>query len=239
MLLIKNITFILMLLSTGASASAQTIRILYVSDKIDYCPGVGDPHKCLLVREDTCLEWTYYPFSIKGFKYQEGTSYILLVKADEINNPYNDPAAVEYKLVRTLKKETPHASSNIQNSAVSAAGAPLRTTGLSGAWKLTELNSRPIGDSSRISIRFADSNRFGGDSGCNHYGGSYTPNNDSIHFSMGPMTRMACYPNEIMKLESEYLQTLRKAVAFKKDAALLVILSADGNEIAKFTPSSK
>ena len=226
-------------LSFAAMLNAQKETKLYVSEVREYCLGVAvTPKKCLLIRENPNSEWINFSNPIEGFEYKEGYKYELLVKAHKIKNPYNDPTAVEYDLIKVIKRTK---VSNLQSkSTVVIANDSIRSPQdrrLSGKWRLSELNGLAIPDSSKITLHFRETNKYGGNAGCNAYFGAYTPNADSIHFSFGPMTRMACYPAEIMKLESEYLKTLRQSATFRKTETQLEILDKEGKILAKYIPA--
>ena len=228
-------------LSFAAMLNAQKETKLYVSEVRDYCLGVAvTPKKCLLIRENPNSEWINFSNPIEGFEYKEGYKYELLVNAHKIKNPYNDPTAVEYDLIKVLKKTKAiksHAAVIPETPFKDDDTVPDTQLQLSGKWRLYELNGLAIPDSSKITLHFREANKYGGNAGCNAYFGAYTPNADSIHFSFGPMTRMACYPAEIMKLESEYLKTLRQSATFRKTETQLEILDKEGKILAKYIPA--
>lgn len=65
---------------------------------------------CLLVQEGDKIgtaEWEffYYHDSIRGFDYEPGYIYDLIVKRKEIANPPQDGSAFEYELIKIVSKE--------------------------------------------------------------------------------------------------------------------------------------
>lgn len=59
-----------------------------------------------------------------------------------------------------------------------------------------------------LTLIFSDSNRVGGNSGCNSFGGEYTIK-ENVKISFGPMmaTKRACMPG--MQTENQYFNVLR------------------------------
>ncbi|BDS10631.1 DUF4377 domain-containing protein [Aureispira anguillae] len=66
------------------------------------------PQKCLLVQEGASIgtgDWQYFYSFIKGFEYEEGYVYDLLVKQTDIIDPPMDASSIDYELVELLSKE--------------------------------------------------------------------------------------------------------------------------------------
>lgn len=65
---------------------------------------------CLLVQEGEAIgtedwEYFYYEDSIKGFDYEPGYVYHLVVRKYSVENPPIDGSSVQYELVRIISKE--------------------------------------------------------------------------------------------------------------------------------------
>ena len=92
-------------------SSCQTSSILdenetrfYVnSQKVD-CTGVV-PMKCMQVKENKNDTWTLFYSDIKGFDYEAGYEYELIVKKEDKKKPIPaDASSIEYTLVKEVKK---------------------------------------------------------------------------------------------------------------------------------------
>jgi hypothetical protein len=79
---------------------------MQVADHYQDCTGVG-PMKCLLVKIDGAPNWTYHYTGIKGFTYEEGFEYKLVVKREKIKNPPADGSSIRYSLVNVIEKSKP------------------------------------------------------------------------------------------------------------------------------------
>jgi len=76
-------------------------KILHIDSNLVDCVGVG-PQKCMLVRENSDLEWNMFYDSIDGFEYQEGTEYKISVIVTKVENPPADSSFLKYTLVEIL-----------------------------------------------------------------------------------------------------------------------------------------
>ncbi len=108
---------------------------------------------------------------------------------------------------------------------------------LTGGWQLVSgtMEGTPVTPIAThpVTIEFDDGS-VGGTSACNSYGGDYTVDRATITISEVFMTEMACSPEEVMSLESQYLGALGAVSAFAMDGSNLV-LSGDGVEL-EFEP---
>jgi heat shock protein HslJ len=105
---------------------------------------------------------------------------------------------------------------------------------LSGeTWVLTTINNQqPISDH-QPSLQF-DAGQISGNTGCNHYGGIYQIEGDSIRFEGVYSTEMACLdPEGLMDQERVYLDLLRVADQFEL-ADNVLTFSAESNPILVF-----
>ncbi|CAA0121800.1 Uncharacterised protein [BD1-7 clade bacterium] len=80
-----------------------TQEVLFVDDHTVNCTGVA-PMQCMLVREDSEREWQLMYQSISGFNYEKGFRYELLVDVTTIENPPQDSASKQYRLIKIISK---------------------------------------------------------------------------------------------------------------------------------------
>ncbi|HRK75188.1 MAG TPA: DUF4377 domain-containing protein [Rhodothermales bacterium] len=79
-------------------------KTLYVGPEQVDCVGVG-PQKCLLVREKTTEEWTYFYDTILGFHFQPGYRYTLDVKRETLRYLPEDASPYVWTLRKVTRKE--------------------------------------------------------------------------------------------------------------------------------------
>ncbi|MBL7977231.1 MAG: DUF4377 domain-containing protein [Bacteroidetes Order II. Incertae sedis bacterium] len=79
-------------------------KTLYVGPQQVDCVGVGS-QKCLLVREKTSEEWTYFYDTILGFQFQPGYLYTLDVKRETLKHPPEDASSYMWSLRKIIQKE--------------------------------------------------------------------------------------------------------------------------------------
>ena len=80
-----------------------------------------------------------------------------------------------------------------------------------GTWELTSLNGTDPLEDHRPTLEFKVE-EVSGNTGCNHYGGSYQIQGDTIRFEDLNNTEMACQdPAGIMEQEQVYMELLRTA----------------------------
>ena len=100
-------------------------------------------------------------------------------------------------------------------------------------WKEADGAARPLHEASKaaptLMLSTADGKRrASGFSGCNRYMGSYTLENNNLHFGPLAGTRMACLLPQTSQLESDYLNALehiaRTSVQMKSPQHLQIVL---------------
>jgi heat shock protein HslJ len=101
----------------------------------------------------------------------------------------------------------------------------------SGGWQLVSgtVEGTPVTPIAThpVTIEFNDGS-VGGTSACNSYGGDYSVDGATITISEVFMTEMACSPEEVMSLESQYLSALGAVSSFAMDGSNLVL---SGDEV--------
>ena len=101
-------------------------------------------------------------------------------------------------------------------------------------WILTAFyDQKPI-DDSQPTLQF-DDDQVSGTTGCNHYGGTYQINEDTIKIEDVFSTEMACLdPQGLMDQEQLFLEILRDAIKFSLTDGELV-LSTDDERYLRFS----
>lgn len=99
------------------------------------------------------------------------------------------------------------------------------------AWVLTSYNDTIPIASTQATIQFEDG-QVSGNASCNHYGGTYEIEGDTIRFSDLFNTEMACQaPEGVMEQEQKYLEMLRSAQRFEMDGGVLRIYTDSGGTL--------
>jgi len=95
-------------------------------------------------------------------------------------------------------------------------------------WVLTSLNGSDPIENHEPTLEF-ESGKVSGNTGCNHYGGSYQIEGASIRFEDLFNNEMACIePEKVMEQEQTYMDLLRAADRFEVINGSLTILTATG-----------
>ena len=77
-----------------------------------------------------------------------------------------------------------------------------------------------------------DAERASGSSGCNRWGAEYELSGDQLRFNGGMMTEMAC-DEPRMATEAAFMPLIEQARGVRQDGDALVLLDADGAQIAR------
>ena len=83
--------------------SEGDIVTLYVGPEQVDCVGVAS-QKCLLVRESTEIDYSYFYSTIEGFDYEPGYNYELLVEKTPIDNPPADSSSIRWTLIEVVEQ---------------------------------------------------------------------------------------------------------------------------------------
>lgn len=81
----------------------ETETTLFIASKTINCIGMM-PSNCLLIKEKKEKNWEAFYSTIKGFSYEEGFEYELLVSKKEIENPPEDASSIQYTLLEIVSK---------------------------------------------------------------------------------------------------------------------------------------
>jgi heat shock protein HslJ len=105
-------------------------------------------------------------------------------------------------------------------------------------WTLVSIgpvgSEETIGEAMTITIAFAEDGRFHGSAGCNRYFGGYElGDGNSLLFKNIGSTMMMC-DDEIMRLETSYLEALKNISSYRTEKNSLVLSAGDERKVLVF-----
>lgn len=202
--------------------SETTTKTFYIGPEQVDCEGSG-PQKCLLVKENTDDEYSFFYSNIHGFEWEPGYEYEILVEVTQNENPPADSSSLRYDLVEIVSKQAVAAAPSISF--------------LDGKWTFAELSvdgeavRLPDGSKSFLLI---DGTSVSGVSGCNNFSGTAAFDQGTVSFEPLASTRKACL-EDVMAFETAFLNLLENAATYEVDGDTLEIGKADGTMKAVFT----
>lgn len=103
---LKTISFALILISFAqcSSVSNPSEKTIFIASETKDCVGVG-PMKCLQVKETESAPWQNFYSKIKGFTYEPGYEYQLIVRTEKRENVPADASSIRYILVKEVSKK--------------------------------------------------------------------------------------------------------------------------------------
>lgn len=87
----------------------------------------------------------------------------------------------------------------------------------------------------KVTLDFGNDGRVSGDSGCNHYGGTYETQGEILTIRELVQTLRACADQNGMNFEGAYLAGLQNAQIYERSGSQLTITFANGNGKLLFT----
>jgi heat shock protein HslJ len=126
--------------------------------------------------------------------------------------------------------------SSVKNQADAKKTNPVNLKGTS--WMLSSVpDFKPEKLKKPVTLNFSDSsNKMGGYSGCNGYGGTYTVKGSELKMEEILGTLMACMPG--MKTESKLYDALRNTDHYKVSGGKLILMQGT-KVLAEFVPLKK
>lgn len=122
---------------------------------------------------------------------------------------------------------------------VSSQASPSLSEQLKGTkWLLQDLNGRGVMDNLQTTLEFDESNRLGGNGGCNRYFTGYELTESQLSISVIGSTQMMC-PEAVMNQEQEYFKALEKARTIRLEGPYLFIDSDGYEQPLRFTRHSQ
>ncbi len=189
---------ILLLILSCTSAQSEEVRTLYIADHLADCTGVSK-QKCMLIKESPDADWTYFYDRIAGFDYEEGYSYELRVKVENVENPPADASSKKYTLTELVSK-TPSQESVQEGD------------DLIGSWKVIQMDGLESMKNFPTFVFAEDENRVSGYAGCNNYFATYNLKGAELSFSDAGSTRKMCAD---MSVEDAFLKKMNEIAYYK------------------------
>ncbi|GAA4109275.1 hypothetical protein GCM10022393_05780 [Aquimarina addita] len=84
--------------------SCKETKTVYIASYQTNCQGVGS-QTCMLYKENSDDEWTYFYDTIEGFEYEEGYNYTLEIEVSKAEKTITDTSSLTYSLVNIIAKE--------------------------------------------------------------------------------------------------------------------------------------
>lgn len=115
---------------------------------------------------------------------------------------------------------------------------PLATELTSRSWRLAAMRGAGSAASSRIELLFSRAGLLSITGACNHYTADYELDGDALAIAALKGTRRACDP-ETMTEDDTFVGILDNTARAATDGRQLVLLSADGERLARFAASAE
>lgn len=217
--MIYRVMLVLGLLLVGsfaAGAQDAEIRTVYVGPVLVDCVGVA-PQQCLQVKDSADGAYELFYSGIEGFDFQPGYVYELRVAVTPVENPPADAPNETWSLVEVVSM----------------------TRALEGT--LWQLVTFPDADGETVNaltgattLELDGSGRFGGNAGCNSYGGSYTLDGTALELGDAVSTLMACLDEALMMQETQFLGNLANVASYAIVDDQLQLLDSNGTALMTF-----
>lgn len=119
-------------------------------------------------------------------------------------------------------------------AAAACSAGDVRDEPPAGAWRLSGLDAGAHGPT----LEFLADGRVAGHAGCNRYSTQvqWLAGNE-LRFAPAAATKMACADAALMDREIAFLQMLGEAAGWRRADGDLLLLAADGSELARLEPS--
>lgn len=189
---------LLLLFLACSSVQSEEIRTIFVADHLADCTGVSK-QKCMLIKENPDEDWSYFYDRISGFDYEEGYSYELRVKVEEIDNPPADGSSRKYTLTEMVTKTQTEESTQGSNDLI-------------GTWKVIQMDGLESMKNFPTFVFAEEENRVSGYAGCNNYFAGYEIKGSELTFTNAGATRMMC---EDMTVEDAFLKKMNEIAYYK------------------------
>ncbi len=108
--------------------------------------------------------------------------------------------------------------------------------GLAGTqWNLAALNGQaPLAGADRLTLGFESEARFGGNSGCNVFGGNYTLTGSALKLSDINSTLRACADQSLNDQEAQYYAALNAVATYEITGGQLILKDANSRTVLAF-----
>lgn len=209
--------------NTSSSSNLKLNEHMYwVNSREVACMGVG-PMRCMQVQKSETVDadkWQLFYENIKGFDFNEGYIYKLVVR--EIERPKDkipaDGSSKSYELMKILDKNIDHSLK------------------LNHIWALASIKGAKINPNDfkkhpQLEINLSD-NRVMGNDGCNSFTAAIkTVNDNYLEFNGLAGTKMACLH---MEISDEINKSLNKTKSYQLKNLELTLYDSSGSELLKY-----
>ena len=169
-------------------------KILIIGDHLVDCTGVG-PQKCMLVKESQEEEWSFFYDKIKGFDYEPGFTYELIVSETEIENPAADASSIQYVLKEIVSKTATQDGADLIKE-----------------WTVLKLKGLDQLSSAPTLVFQEEDQRLSGFAGCNNFFSTYHLKGKEITIDQSGATRKLC-PD--MSVENAFFKLLPEVARYE------------------------
>ncbi|MGB3181499.1 MAG: DUF4377 domain-containing protein [Cyclobacteriaceae bacterium] len=195
-------------------------KVILVNSLKVPCTGVG-ARQCLQVKEEKeGAEWHPLYSEIEGFKYEEGHTYRLVIREEQLppEQVLADGSSIKYTLVNMLGKE--------QDPGLRLNDIWVLETIEGEAFTLGEMLERP-----RLEMHLTEK-RIHGTDGCNNFNGRISRLEGSeLEFGQIAGTRKMCPDMQIPNQMNRLMQEVR---GYRLEEGKLYLLDGEGTDILSF-----
>jgi hypothetical protein len=89
--------------SPSLTGEAETVRLWIQPELVD-CDGGAGPQTCMLIADSEDGEPSFFYDSIAGFTFAEGTTYVIDVTVEGVEDPPADASSLSYTLVEIVEE---------------------------------------------------------------------------------------------------------------------------------------
>lgn len=209
-------------------AAPETVN-LFVGPELVECTGVA-PQMCMQVRNSPDEDYQFFYNQIDGFTFEPGYEYELLVEVSPVANPPADGSSLSYRLVEVVSQTAVESADMTDMPALEGT-----------RWVLTSLlntagETVDVTGEAEVTATF-ENGSVSGNAGCNTFSGGYTADGNTLTVGALASTMMACFPDEVMMQETEYLNNLQAAATYMIQDTQMMIANADGTVTLTFEAS--
>ena len=89
--------------SPSVTGEAETVR-LWIQPELVECDGGAGTQTCMLIADSEDGEPSFFYDSIAGFTFEEGTTYVIDVTVEGVEDPPADASSLRYTLVEVVEE---------------------------------------------------------------------------------------------------------------------------------------
>lgn len=151
---------------------------------------------------------------------------IIVLDFANLSGNVNDCLANQGVFTYRVEATSPDGQQAFQQATVTVGSPP---PGITGNWRLTQINGASVIQGSEITAIFGDGGNLSGSAGCNNYNAGYQIGGNNLTINQITTTQQTCgEPAGVMEQESLYILVLGSATGFEVQGQMLSIRSARG-----------